>query len=152
MQALQLKIPPPMVATLIATAMWLAAHVLSGAPSTPFGLTFGGPVALFGGTISAAGSLAFWRARTTINPMHPERSSQLVTSGVFRFSRNPMYLGLVITLAGWAIHLPSQLPFLGPLAFALYIHHFQILPEERILLAVFGAEYETYKARVRRWL
>ncbi|MDO9599144.1 MAG: isoprenylcysteine carboxylmethyltransferase family protein [Azoarcus sp.] len=151
MQALQLKIPPPVVATLIATAMWIAAHGFSGAPSTSFGLTFGGPVALFGGAISAAGSFAFWRARTTINPLHPEKSSHLVTSGVFRYSRNPMYLGLVITLSGWAIHLPSQLPFLGPAAFALYIHHFQILPEERILLALFGAEYERYRTRVRRW-
>lgn len=152
MHALQLKIPPPLVATLVALAMWLSAHVLAGAPSTPFGLTFGGPVALFGGAVSASGFFACRLARTTINPMHPERSSSLVTSGVFRVSRNPMYVGLVITLAGWAIHLPASPAVVGPMAFALYIHRFQILPEERILSAIFGAEYETYKARVRRWL
>ncbi|AWI81412.1 MAG: isoprenylcysteine carboxylmethyltransferase family protein [Betaproteobacteria bacterium HGW-Betaproteobacteria-13] len=152
MSALQLKLPPPVAAAFVALVMWLVASLPSAAQSTPLQLLLGGPIALVGGLISATGILSFWLARTTINPMHPERSSSLVTSGVFRLSRNPMYLGLVITLAGWAIHLPLSPALLGPPAFALYIHHFQILPEERILASMFGAEYESYKAKARRWL
>lgn len=152
MTTLTLKIPPPLIAGLIALAMWMIADHLPAIPPTTLQQVIGGPIALFGAAISAAGAYAFWRAHTTINPMHPERSTHLVTSGVYRLSRNPMYLGLVITLAGWAIHLPWPLAFAGPLAFALYIHHFQILPEERILASVFGNEYEHYRSHVRRWL
>ena len=152
MSALQLKLPPPVVAALVALAMWHLAYLPPEAQSSPLLLAIGGPIALAGGLISASGILTFWLARTTINPMHPERTSSLVTTGVFRLSRNPMYLGLVITLAGWAVHLPLSAAVLGPPVFALYIHHFQILPEERILASVFGVEYEDYKTKARRWL
>jgi protein-S-isoprenylcysteine O-methyltransferase Ste14 len=152
MPTLPLKFPPPIAAAVVALVMWFVATLPPAAQSTPLQLAIGGPIALVGGLVSASGILTFWLARTTINPMHPERSSSLITSGVFRLSRNPMYLGLVITLAGWAVHLPLSPALLGPPAFALYIHHFQILPEERILASMFGAEYESYKAKARRWL
>lgn len=151
-RTLELKIPPPVLAAILALAMWLPALLRPGAGPAPLAQALGGPIAMLGGVISVLGIATFWHAQTTINPMHPERSTHLVTSGIFHYSRNPMYLGLVITLTGWAVHLPSALAFLGPVAFGVYIHHFQILPEERILAAVFGAEYEHYKARVRRWL
>lgn len=76
----------------------------------------------------------------------------MVTSGVYRISRNPMYMGMVLFLTAWAVYLAAMLPFFGLLAFILYITRFQILPEERALHALFGDEYTAYAARVRRWL
>jgi protein-S-isoprenylcysteine O-methyltransferase Ste14 len=75
-----------------------------------------------------------------------------VCSGAYRFTRNPMYLGLLLVLFGWAAALSSALTLAGPVIFAEYISRFQIKPEERALAALFGSQYEQYKRRVRRWL
>jgi protein-S-isoprenylcysteine O-methyltransferase Ste14 len=153
MQALELKVPPPIVALLIAAAMW--AISLAGPPSgvsTPVRIVVAVAIALCGGGISFSGALAFRRARTTVNPMKPEAASSLVTSGVFRFTRNPMYLGLLVVLLAWSVFLSSAWSLVGPLAFVLYINRFQIAPEERILSSMFGTDYATYKAKVRKWL
>ena len=105
-----------------------------------------------GAAFDALGILAFRALRTTVNPLKPERASALVTSGVYRVTRNPMYVGMVLFLLAWAVYLSAALPFAGPLVFALYITRFQIRPEERVLEASFGACYSAYAARVRRWL
>ena len=153
MQLLELKIPPPAVAVLIGVAMWFAAD--SGPsvvlPLLGRSLAFGA-IALVGGAMALAGDLAFKRARTTINPFKPQNTAALVTSGVYRFTRNPMYLGLFILLLGWAAFLCSAFALLGPIAFVAYITRFQIVPEERVLSAKFGAAYSEYRARVRRWI
>lgn len=150
---LELKIPPPLVVVIVGVAMWFAAGV---GPSVhwPLSLRISGFViiALVGGATAAAGDLAFKRARTTINPIRPEKATALVTAGIYRFTRNPMYLGLALVLLGWAAFVGSLLALAGPIAFVLYIDRFQIAPEERVLLAKFGSAYAEYKARVRRWL
>jgi protein-S-isoprenylcysteine O-methyltransferase Ste14 len=109
-------------------------------------------IALVGVAFDIAALLAFRKASTTINPLRPEKSSALVTGGVYRLSRNPMYVGLLLFLVAWAAYLASPLALAGPVSFVLYIQRFQILPEERILAAIFGGEYDAYRARVRRWL
>ncbi|GHT81222.1 hypothetical protein AGMMS49960_19300 [Betaproteobacteria bacterium] len=144
--------PPAVLAALIAGAMCLIDHFFYHGEPSVLQFYTGSPIALIGGLTSAAGLLTFWRARTTVNPVHPERTTALITSGVFHFSRNPIYLGLVITLFGLSMRLGSLPLVVGPLIFALYVHYFQILPEERILADVFGDAYEHYKAHVRRWL
>jgi protein-S-isoprenylcysteine O-methyltransferase Ste14 len=111
-----------------------------------------GAIAVCGGALSAAGYIAFRRAQTTINPLRPANASSLVTSGIYRFSRNPMYLGLLLVLIGWALRLSSLPALAGPLIFLLYIRRFQIAPEEEALAARFGKAYSEYTARVRRWL
>ena len=137
--------------------MWLVA--LPALPFTPpFELPFSlhaslaVALALIGQGISIAGIVAFRRARTTINPLKPAAASALVRSGVFRFTRNPMYLGLLLTLVGWAVWLwnPASLLFLP--VFVLYIDRFQIGPEERALTTLFGAEFAAYRTSVRKWL
>ncbi|UCE31869.1 MAG: isoprenylcysteine carboxylmethyltransferase family protein, partial [Burkholderiales bacterium] len=105
-----------------------------------------------GVAVGVAGVAAFRRARTTVDPRTPERARSVVRSGVFRVSRNPMYLGLALGLTGvaaWFATVPGLL--LVPL-FCLYITQFQIKPEERILLASFGQQYAAYMAQVRRWV
>lgn len=153
MQALELKIPPPAVALLMAGAMWgisLVAPLLE----VPAFIRVAAAVtiALVGSGFSLAGVISFRRARTTVNPMKPETTSSLVCSGIYRVTRNPMYVGLLLVLVGWAVFLSSAWALLGPLAFVLYINRFQIAPEERVLSAMFGAGYSAYKSRVRRWL
>jgi protein-S-isoprenylcysteine O-methyltransferase Ste14 len=102
--------------------------------------------------IAGAGLVAFRRARTTANPMRPETASSLVTSGVYRWTRNPMYLGWLPILVGWAVYLQHPVPLLVVPLFMLYLTRFQIVPEERALAANFGTQFEAYRKRVRRWL
>ena len=107
---------------------------------------------VLGVAVSAAGVLSFRRARTTLNPTKPEEASSLVRTGIYRITRNPMYLGLVLVLVGWATFLSSAWALLGVASFVLYMSRFQIAPEERALSALFAGEYASYKASVRRWL
>jgi protein-S-isoprenylcysteine O-methyltransferase Ste14 len=151
MQALELKIPPPVVALLVALAMWAVARNAAAAPEM---VRVGLAAALVGTGLAfdIAGFFAFRRARTTINPMKPQATTALVDSGVYRITRNPMYVGMTFVLCGWAAFLGSVWTLPGPIAFVAYISRFQIGPEERMLASLFGAEYSAYRARVRRWL
>ena len=152
-QALELKIPPPVVAVLMAGAMWGIALVAPQLQVLAFiRVAAAATIALAGGGFALAGAISIRRARTTINSMKPETTSSLVCSGIYRASRNPMYVGLLFVLVAWAICLSSAWALLGPLAFALYLNRFQIAPEERALSAMFGADYSVYKSKVRRWL
>lgn len=109
-------------------------------------------LAVLGVAIALGGVASFRRAKTTVNPLKPESSAALVSTGVYAFTRNPMYLGMLLVLVGWAGYLVSLWALVGPLVFGLYITRFQILPEERILDRLFGAPFADYKKRVRRWL
>jgi protein-S-isoprenylcysteine O-methyltransferase Ste14 len=153
MLRLELKIPPPVVALLIAAAMWGIAQATSSAElSSSLRTVIAITIALAGVGFDIAGLVAFRRARTTVNPLKPEATSSIVTSGVYRFTRNPMYAGLALLLVAWAVWLWSAWALLGPPAFVLYISRFQIAPEERMLSLKFGDEFATYCAKVRRWL
>lgn len=153
MQALELKIPPPVVALIVVALMWLLAHA---APTldvpAPLRVACAAIIGLVGAAIGVAGKVGFRRAGTTANPMKPEKASALVTGGIYRLTRNPMYLSLLLLLVAWAVFLASGWALLGPPAFVLYIGRFQVAPEERALSAMFGADYAAYKSRVRRWL
>jgi protein-S-isoprenylcysteine O-methyltransferase Ste14 len=138
---------------LIAGAMWGISP--AGSPSEVFNvlhMAAAAAIALLGGCISFSGILAFRRARTTVSPLQPERTSALVATGIYRFTRNPMYVGLLIILFAWSVFLLSALSVVGPLMFVLYMGRFQIAPEERVLSTLFGPDYADYSARVRRWL
>ncbi len=153
MQTLELKIPPPAVALLVAALMWgisLLAPLLEMPTFMRVATAVG--ITLAGAGISLAGIIAFRRARTTVNPMKPQTTSALVCSGIYQATRNPMYVGLLFVLVAWAVFLSSAWALLGPVAFVLYINRFQIAPEERVLLTMFSADYAAYKSRVRRWL
>ena len=153
MSALELKIPPPVVALVVAAAMWFAAALVSVlAVPASIRVTLAIVIALLGGVFSLAGMISFRRAKTTVNPMKPQKASSLVTSGIYTITRNPMYLGLLLVLVGWAVFLSSAVALAGPVAFFFYIGPFQITPEERVLANMFGPEYAEYRARVRRWL
>ncbi|MFZ2163707.1 MAG: isoprenylcysteine carboxylmethyltransferase family protein [Sideroxyarcus sp.] len=153
MQALNHKIPPPVVAGLIAVAMWA---VSSFQPAIPFAPLFRqvavSILAVAGICFDSLGLLAFLKSRTTVNPLSPHKASALVTGGIYQITRNPMYVGLALLLGAWAVHLTAMWPFIGPILFVAYINRYQIESEERVLTGIFGDEYSTYAAQVRRWL
>lgn len=153
MHGLDNKIPPPVVGALVAAGMW-GVSILG--PQFPLAsvpkYSLVAILVVAGLTFDALGILAFRRSRTTVNPLKPERASAIVTSGVYRITRNPMYLGMALLLLAWAIYLSALLPFAGLLIYVWYITKFQIKPEERVLESIFGEEYSSYAARVRRWL
>jgi len=93
----------------------------------------------------------FLRSKTTISPVKPEKASKLVTTGLYQFSRNPMYLGLLLALLAWALWLGNAFNVLLAAFFVMYMNKFQILPEEEALLKLFGKEYTAYCTLVRRW-
>jgi len=153
MDALELKVPPPVLTLCLALLMWFTS-LLVPSVVVPFGVRLGVALALvvIGQSIGISGIVSFRRARTTINPVKPSAASSLVTSGVYRVTRNPMYLGLLVTLVAWAVFLSNLVALLAAPLFVLYINRFQINPEERVLSSLFGAEYAVYKEKVRRWL
>ena len=109
-------------------------------------------VGAIGLSLDAIALVQFLRSRTTTNPLKPDSASALVSGGIYRFTRNPMYLGLATLLLAWAIYLGNLAALAGLPLFILYMNRFQIAPEERALEARFGAEYIAYRARVRRWV
>lgn len=153
MRWLELRVPPLVIFGVCALLMWLLRRQFP-----PFEHAFPGQGLLaivllaIGLAIAIAGVWQFRRARTTTNPMKPDTSSALVQTGVYRFTRNPMYLGLVLVLLGFAVYLGNALALAGPAAFALYLTRFQIQPEEQSLRKAFGAEFERYQRAVRRWI
>lgn len=153
MNSFELKVPPPLVAASLALAMWGVSLFEPHFEVSPVVRVLAAVAfALAGVAFAVAGIVSFRRARTTVNPMKPESASSLVSSGVFAITRNPMYVGLLFVLVGWAIFLFSPWALAGPVAFFAYIGRFQIAPEERALASLFGSEYAGYRARVRRWL
>jgi protein-S-isoprenylcysteine O-methyltransferase Ste14 len=153
MSRLEHLIPPPLVALLSALAM-LALAKASGPSAIDEALRVDGASALFilGLAIAALGAFAFQRQGADINPHKIDRGDVLVTSGVFRWTRNPMYLGLTLILCGYAFYLARPLCILGPIFFVPFITRFQIIPEERAMLAKFGERYANYFATTRRWI
>ncbi|WP_093102133.1 isoprenylcysteine carboxylmethyltransferase family protein [Variovorax sp. CF079] len=153
MNSLELKVPPPAVALLFGVLMWLVSSLVAPleVPSGPR-VSVALVLASVGLVFGVSGMVSFWRARTTMNPIKPMATSSLVTNGAFRFTRNPMYLSLLLYLLAWAVYLSNVWTLLFVPVFVLYINEFQIKPEERALSSLFGPEYAAYKERVRRWL
>lgn len=151
--ALETRVPPPLVAAIVALAMYGArARGLVLPLDRPPRIAVAGGLAVVGLAVALSAVLAFRRTRTTIDPHRIDRVSTLVTRGVFAVTRNPMYLGVALLLTGWAVYLGTLPMFLGPLLFVAWITRFQIVPEERLLSARFGNDFETWRRRTRRWL
>ncbi|HEU4691988.1 MAG TPA: isoprenylcysteine carboxylmethyltransferase family protein [Vicinamibacterales bacterium] len=153
MKALELKLPPLALAFGFGVLMWvidrwLPLHAGRSVMRTAVALV----ILVIAVTILVAAIVGFRKARTTVDPMHPEAASAIVTAGIYRFSRNPMYLAFFIALVAMAVFLGNVVAALVPLVFVIYMNRFQISPEERALRARFGASYETYLGAVRRWL
>ena len=153
MNSLELKIPPVAQVIITAAAMYGVSKII---PSLRFsvkgstGLAIGlGVIGLSSGIM---GVVQFRKAQTTPNPQALEKVSSLVTSGIYQYSRNPMYLGLVLLLLGWALYLSHFLAFVLLPLFMLSMTRLQIQPEERMMSQKFGKDYQAYLTQVRRWI
>ena len=153
MKYLELKIPPVIFFLLCGGGMWLLLPLAPGlAIEIPAGKLLSGIVAAAGIGIGLAGVLAFRKEKTTVDPRYPEKASSVVRAGIYKRTRNPMYVGLLLSLLGWAIYLEHPLSLIGLPVFVLYMNRFQIRPEERALERAFGDEYRRYLNEVRRWI
>ncbi len=150
---MHLKVPPPVVLAVSALL------ILAGSALLPvLNIAFAGQrtitllLALAGLVPGAMAVLAFFRMKTTVHPLEPEKATVLVTGGIYRASRNPMYLGLLCLLLAVAVYTGSLTALVIVPAFVWYLTEFQIKPEERALTGIFGDAYRAYRAKVRRWI
>lgn len=153
MNALALKVPPVAQVIITDAAMYGVSKMV---PALTFSLNGSTALAValgvMGLSLGIMGVTQFRIAQTTPNPQALEKVSSLVTSGVYQYSRNPMYVGLVLILLGWAFYLSHLLAFVLLPIFILYITRFQIQPEERMMAQKFGKTYQDYLNKVRRWI
>ena len=150
---LKLRIPPPVYALLVVGVMWLLHSIFPiyqwiAAPWNKLAYVF---IAV-GLSLDLLAVGLFWKAKTTINPLRPDNSQHVVESGLYRYTRNPMYLGMLFVLTGISIWFGSVSVVIGLPLFVLLVTTQQIIPEEQTLTKKFGQSYLDYKHRVRRWL
>jgi protein-S-isoprenylcysteine O-methyltransferase Ste14 len=149
---LELKLPPVVVFLLVLIAQYAAAKCLFFSIELPFSFAVFCVCFVFSGYFGLAGVYEFYKLKTTVNPHHPERTNRIVESGVFKRTRNPMYVGLLLLVIGYGYWLNNGLSLVLIAVFVLYMNRFQIMVEERTLERLFGEAYCQYKQRVRRWL
>jgi protein-S-isoprenylcysteine O-methyltransferase Ste14 len=150
---LRLRVPPLALVALAGGLGWITAR---NVPLLNFEFSGRGELAttfaLLGVTCCILGVASFRLARTTVNPMTPDATTALVVSGIYRVTRNPMYLGFLLLLVAEMVWLGNPIALSVAPAFVLYLNRFQIGPEEIALRSRFGAEFHSYAARVRRWI
>lgn len=150
--ALELKVPPLALVFVFGALMRLVSAFSLFTIALPWRSAFALIFVTVGLAIVLTGVLTFRRMKTTVNPLTPEATTAMVTSGIYRFTRNPMYVGFFLVLAGWAIYLSNVLAFAFLPLFVWYMNRFQILPEERALVSKFSEAFTLYKRSVRRWV
>ncbi|NVN82993.1 MULTISPECIES: isoprenylcysteine carboxylmethyltransferase family protein [unclassified Vibrio] len=153
MRFLELKVPPVALFILVIVASYFCAQQLSTAAiALPYKLIVLGVGIALSGVVGLSGIWEFRKQKTTVNPIKVETASAVVDSGIFGYTRNPMYLGLFILLFCFGYYFQNIFSILLSFVFVIYMNQFQIKPEERVLEQLFGAEYVDYKQKVRRWI
>ena len=145
------KIPPLIVTLIFGLVIYFSKTCFPSIRFNYESLTGIGLIIL-GLTVIITAVSSFRKNQTTVNPLKPDAASKLVTEGVFKFSRNPMYLGLLIILIGISVqfNLIGGLIFLS--IFIFYMNYFQIIPEEGAMTELFKEDFINYKNKVRRWI
>jgi len=153
MDRFNLKIPPVPLALICGLMIWaLATFVGTHSMGIEIRRAAAALLLIVAAAIDLTALITFYRAKTTVDPRYPQKISKMVTSGIYRFSRNPMYLGLAIMLAALSLWLGARFGLFVVIAFILYMNRFQIEPEEQALEQQFEEMYLKYKASVRRWI
>ncbi len=147
------KVPPPIVGLCVAALMMMVNRLLPDLQLNIAAFRWLAIVLVVVGLSIELYSVAlFFKSRTTVNPLKPENTNSLVTSGLYTYSRNPMYFGMLLLLIGFAFWLGNPVTVVIPALFVWYITRFQIKPEEKVLGELFGDQFTQYCARVRRWI
>tara|TARA_X000000950_G_scaffold153690_2_gene188730 strand:- start:4662 stop:5108 length:447 start_codon:yes stop_codon:yes gene_type:complete len=145
------KIPPPILALVMIVLIYLSSFFIE---STKFNYqgSLSVLVLILGLACAIPSFKLFARYKTTISPLKPSDATALVTEGMYRYSRNPMYLGLLLLTIASTIWFGTWFGIIVNILFIFLINFLQIIPEEEALLEIFGEEYEEYKKNVRRWI
>ena len=145
------RIPPPILALVMIVLIYLSSFFIE---STTFNYqgSLSVLVLILGLACAIPSFKLFARYKTTISPLKPSDATALVTEGMYRYSRNPMYLGLLLLTIASTIWFGTWFGIIINIVFIFLINFLQIIPEEEALLEIFGEEYEEYKKNVRRWI
>lgn len=153
MNKLELKVPPLAVFFITCVLMWVATKISTFASfKLPYQFTVISILFITGLLLGIGALISFFHKKTSIDPLAPTKASKLVDSGIYQFSRNPMYLALLLETIAWAAYLSNMLGIILIILFPLYMNKFQIIPEERALTDIFGDDYRQYQVKVRRWV
>ena len=146
-----IKIPPPLIVLVLIVSIYFSSKKID-----PINIPLQLEISIFilsaGILIFVNPVLQFIKSKTTVNPIQFEEVNKLVTSGIFKYSRNPMYLGMLMIVLSTSIFYLNIYSILTPLLFMLWINKFQIKREEEFLIEKFGDEYLSYKKKTRRWI
>lgn len=147
-----LRIPPPLVLFIFGILMYLLSVYLPVGYFDFFGrLYLASGLAIGALCLISVAWMQFFKAKTTVDPGKPHKAATLVTTGIFNYSRNPMYLGMLLILLSWGLWLGNAFNTLLAAGFVYYMNYFQIKPEEEALLHMFGKQFQRYCLDVRRW-
>ena len=148
---METKIPPPIVTLVFGLLIYFSQGIF---PSIENQLTFyvGIFIMLLGFSILISAVRSFKRSKTTVNPLNPEQATKLVTDGIFKYSRNPMYLGMALVLGSIAVFFNLIGGIILISLFCAYITKFQIIPEEKAMIDLFSQDFDQYKQTTRRWI
>ena len=153
MNIFELKAPPLAVFFITCVLMWVVTKISEIASfHLPYQLTIILILFILGLLFGVGALVAFFNKKTTIDPLTPTKASKLVVSGIYQFSRNPMYLALLLETIAWAAYLSNVFGFILIILFPIYMNKYQIIPEERALTDIFGDDYRQYQVKVRRWV
>ena len=146
-----IKIPPPLIVLVLIISIYFSSKKID-LINIPLQLEISIFILSAGILIFVNPVLQFIKSKTTVNPIQFEEVNKLVTSGIFKYSRNPMYLGMLMIVLSTSIFYLNIYSILTPLLFILWINKFQIKREEEFLTEKFGDEYLSYKKKTRRWI
>ena len=150
---MKLKVPPALLFIVFVLIMRVTDQLFSyEIIASPYQQMVAYIVFGVGVIIGLLGVFEFRRRSTTVNPHKPENTSELVTSGIYQISRNPMYLGLLMGLVAVAIRLGNVSSMLLLPVFVWYMNVFQIKPEEEVMEEKFGQNFIRYMNTTRRWI
>ena len=145
------KIPPPIIALICMVINYLSTYLINPIKFPNIEM-IGGLILLLGVATAMFATLLFKKDKTTVNPMNPEETTTLVTNGIFSITRNPMYLGLFLSISSTILFFGSWFGIIILMFFIWYINKFQIIPEEEAMEKLFGNKYSEYRQKVRRWI
>ena len=148
---METKIPPPLVTLVFGLSIYFSRGMFP-AVEAQYSFYLGAFLLLLGFFILISAVRLFKKDKTTVNPLSPEQATKLVTDGIFKHSRNPMYLGMAFVLGSMAVFFNVIGGIILIALFCVYITKFQIIPEERAMRELFSQEFDRYVKETRRWI
>tara|TARA_B100000401_G_C52628061_1_gene634648 strand:- start:119 stop:565 length:447 start_codon:yes stop_codon:yes gene_type:complete len=148
---METKIPPPIVTLVFGLSIYFSRGIFQ-VVEIKHSFYFGILLLLLGFVILISAVRLFRKDKTTVNPLSPEQATKLVTDGIFKYSRNPMYLGMALVLGSIAVFFNLIGGIILIVLFCAYITKFQIFPEERAMRDLFSDDFDKYTKATRRWI